>query len=290
MSNKKYFVIIFFMFLSTFVLAEDSNEKNPLEEFVVLSKSVPSEIIMMVGHLKESTLNREQIETVFATAALINSDLQGVPMPNIMFLFKSEAYRGILTNQYLKQGNILQMSVGVLKSAKAKLKKHSVAYTNFSKWLIESFIKDFDPFLDKNFLNEYQNLKRSDYNGQLKVKRLNKVLKYHSSWLNVIDQYTPEEFNELCTKIIVDTFERISKKTYYFKTFYGKVEKSQDDILFSIPKYSPPKTESALQEDTKSLKEQAQERKKTAQKDVKNLDSDDLSGASEEIDKIEAKE
>lgn len=282
--NKVLFLFSIFCFFNAYSQAD---EKSPLETLKSQSKGVPSELNLMISHLKESQLSEDQVIKIIATLNLINDDMKSIPQANTMFLLKSEIYKGILTNQYLKQGNVLQISLGVIKSMKANLKKHSIIYTTFSKWLIESFLKDFDPFLEKNFINNYQSIKRSDYKGQLQVKKLNKILKYHSAWINAINNYSPEEFNHLCTKIILDTTERISKKTYYFKTFYGSVEKNPEEDLFNIPNYTPKaQSKQSLEEADKTLKEQAQDRKKAAEQTVKNLEADDLSELSQEIDKI----
>lgn len=262
-------------------------EKHPLDKYTVVSDQLPTEFNLMIEHLKKSKLTQAELERIIAASELINKELATTPGPNIMFLFKSEIYKGILNNQYMKQNSLLQASTSILESTKHKLEKNKVSYTNFSKWIIQSIIKDFDPFLEKNFINQYQNIKRSNSAGMLLAKRLQKIMKYLAPWLNAIDKHVPEDFNKLCTKIIIDTIERISKKTYYFKTFTGDLEPDSEKELIAIPAIKVKSTVTSKETDDKSLKDEAKERKKDAEADVQDLDSDDLSGASEEIDKLD---
>lgn len=282
--------LIFFSLLSLLLISNihaQEEEKHPLTQYMVVSEQLPTEFNLMIEHLKQSKLTQDDLERLISASELINKELATTPEPNIMFLFKSEIYKGILNNQYMKQNSLLQASTSILESTKHKLEKNKVSYTNFSKWIIQSIIKDFDPFLEKNFINQYQNIKRSNSAGMLLAKRLQKVMKYLAPWLNAIDKHVPEDFNKLCTKIIIDTIERISKKTYYFKTFTGELEPDSEKQLIAVPAFETKERVTSKVTDEKSLKEEATERKKDAQEDVEDLDSDDLSGASEEIDKLD---
>lgn len=282
----KILVLLSFFFIH---LAIADEEKHPLEKYTVLSDSLPTEFVLMINHLKKSSLTQDDLQRIIAASKLINSELANTPKPNIMFLFKSEIYKGILNNQYMKQKSLLQASTGLLESVKHKLNKHKIVYTDFSKWMINAIIKDFDPYLEKNFINQYQNIKRTNSTGLMKAKRLTKIMKYLSPWFNAIDKNTPEEFNKLNTQVIIDTLERISKKTYYFKTFTGPLQPNEAQALLVIPEV---KTKNETQEvpDEKSLKDLSSERKEEAKKAVENLGEEDLSGASEAIDEIDPEE
>jgi hypothetical protein len=282
----KILVLLSFFFIH---LAIADEEKHPLEKYTVLSDSLPTEFVLMINHLKKSSLTQDDLQRIIAASKLINSELANTPKPNIMFLFKSEIYKGILNNQYMKQKSLLQASTGLLESVKHKLNKHKIVYTDFSKWMINAIIKDFDPYLEKNFINQYQNIKRTNSTGLMKAKRLTKIMKYLSPWFNAIDKNTPEEFNKLNTQVIIDTLERISKKTYYFKTFTGPLQPNEAQALLVIPEI---KTKKETQEvpDEKSLKDLSSERKEEAKKAVENLGEEDLSGASEVIDEIDPEE
>lgn len=279
---------LFFSFLGQKVIAQEE-QKHPLSGYKVLSDLIPIEFTFMVDHLKQTKLSDEDLERIISASELINSELAKTPGPNIMFLFKSEIYKGILNNQYMQQNSLLQASTSILESTRHKLKKNNIVYTQFSKWVIESILRDFDPFLKKNFINQYQNIKRSNSKEMLLAKRLQKRMKYLAPWLNAIDNMSPEDFNSLCTNIIIDTIERISKKTYYFKTFSGKLESDSEKELLAIPEIKI-KRQKEKSPKEKSLKEEAKNRKEEALKEVQDLDSDDLSAASAEIDKLDTSE
>lgn len=284
--KKLLTLVSLFIFFNPAYSQESDQKQHPLKDLVVLSNSIPSEFTYMIKHLKSSPLSDTDAARVVNAITNINTELAKTPTSNIMFLFKSEIYKGILNNQYMKQKSLLQASTSLLESIKHKLEKHKIVYTDFSKWTIQSIIKDFDPYLEKNFINEYQNIRRNNSVGQMKARRLTKIMKYLSPWFNAIDKNTPEEFNRINTQVIIDTIERISKKTYYFKTFVGKLEKAEEQILFKIPNITIAQPKE-IEEGPSSLSEEAKMRKEQAKKDIENLEDSELSGASEEIDKIE---
>lgn len=279
--------LILFVILTSFSNSFADDEKHPLDNYTILSEAVPTEFKLMINHLKQSELDFESLQRISAASSLINEELSTTPSTNIMFLFKSEIYKGILNNQYMKKTSLLQASTSILQSTKHKLQKHSIAYSAFAKWLIESIIKDFNPYLAKNFINQYQNVKRSNSANMLKARRLQKTMKYLAPWLNAIDKNTPEDFNKLLTKIIIDTIERISKKTYYFKTFSSKLEPESSENIFIVPKIKELESINTSEPIVgKTLKEESKQRKKEAEDAIKSINTDDLSGASSEIDNI----
>jgi hypothetical protein len=280
------------MMMSVFFILKASAEvslqqKHPLEGFAIISDAVPVEVELMLGHLKSSELEVSQIQKILSYTGVINQELALTPVTNIMFLLKSEIYRAILNNQYLRHGNILQISTSILENTKQKLQKHNVVYTQFSKWIIESILSDFDSFLEKNFINTYQNISANDNSGQLKVARLNKILKYTSPWLNAIDYMSPEDFNSLCTNVIIDALESISRKTFYFKTYTNILSKNESQSLFAIPEVKIEKAAAASIESPATLKEESESRKEIALETVKDLDAQDLSPISPELGNIE---
>lgn len=283
---KKKLILVFIVSLFQSVLYAEE-DKHPLANFILLSEAVPTEFSLMIEHLQHSELNTKQLKRFIVATELINKELSRTPNTNIMFLFKSEIYKGVLNNQYMKHNSLLQASTSILESTRHKLKKHHIVYTDFSKWIINSLLEDFRPFLKKNFINQYQNVKRSNSVGMIRAKRLQKIMKYLSPWLSAFDKNIPEDFNKLCTKIIIDTIERISRKTYYFKTFTGHLVPQPETNLFAIPQIKFNDKKVSIPGDEKSLKEEAEERKEKAEKTIKSLDPDDLSGASSDIDKLQ---
>ena len=112
-----------------------------------------------------------------------------------------------------------------------------------------------------------------------------KVIKYNSPLLESFLTLTPERFNKLSTDIVLDVFDRISKKSYYFLTYQGKLNKAEETILFSIPEILPqPKEVKPLK--SIDLQEESKLKVEEAKKAIQAIEGDDLSGASEEIDNI----
>ncbi len=153
----KNIILSLLCFLAFNVYAQEE-QKHPLTDYMVVSEQLPTEFNLMIQHLKQSKLTQEELERLILSSELINKELANTPGPNIMFLFKSEIYKGILNNQYMKQNSLLQASTSILESTKHKLEKNKVSYTDFSKWIIQSIINDFNPFLEKNFINQLDKL------------------------------------------------------------------------------------------------------------------------------------
>jgi hypothetical protein len=280
-------IIVTFIFVNiSFANTEvDEDSKHPLHSFAVISDALPYEIELMIGHLKTQSLTQEQLEIVVTRSRQINNDLRSVEKKALMFLLKSETYKGILTSQYLNLKNKLQISATLYKTAKQKLEKHNLIYSDFSTWIIEALLKDFTPYVRDGFINRYQSIKRSDSKGLLRARKLLKILKYNSPLLESFLTRTPERFNQLSTNIVIDIFDRISKKSYYFLTYQGKLSKVEESILFSIPELqvSSPQVSPLI---PKSIKDESRENLEEAQKAVKALDVEDMSDASEKIDNI----
>lgn len=266
-----------------FTLTPQVKGKN-LSGLEIVSESLPYEVELMIKHLKQSALDQEEQDLLVANLDLINDDLGSLDKKTLMFLFKSEIYKGILTNQYLKLDDKVQFSQSTLSTINLKLEKHKVIYSNFSSWSIQSIYNDIFAFSDNNFLNRYQNINRSNPKETLMAKKLNKVLKYVSPLLFAFLSLSPERYNHLSKNIILDTFSRISKKSFYFKSLYFKGSSSKD-VLFKLPTISLSVRENPAINET-SLRIDAEKEKKAAEVDIKNLDNSDLSPISSKIDEI----
>ncbi len=250
----------------------------------IVSKSVPYEIELLIEHLKASPLSKDEKQNLIARLDLINSDLKGLDSKELMFLLKSETYRSILTNQYLQDTAKLQVNQTIIKSINKKLEKNKVIYASFSNWIIETILNDLSPFMADNFLTRYQSVDRSNPKDLLRAKRVERVLKYISPMLSAFLSMSPEEFNSLTKKIALDTIERLTKKSFYFKEFARKSD-SGSDQLFIIPEISlTPEASQPIKED--SMEEDSASQKAKAQETVEDLGESDMSSASKAIDVI----
>jgi hypothetical protein len=273
--------------LTLLILISPSNLLS--SELKVISDSVPYEVELMFDHIKSSNLSSQENELLSANLDLLNDDLSSLNKRNLLFLFKSEIYKGIFTNQYLKTATKLQLSIAVINTTKKKIETNKVIYTKYSLWTIQSILNDLSPFMENNFLNRYQNINRGNVKDVLKAKKLSKVFKYVSPLLGAFLDKSPEEFNILQKSIILDTFSRIALKSFYFQTLYIKGA-TTDSKLFSLPKKMekepmPPK----LSTDDMTLKDESRSKKEEAVKVMDSIGSDEMSSASKAIDEIEQK-
>jgi hypothetical protein len=243
----------------------------------------------MFDHITNSKLSIGEQEKFSANLDLLNDDLSSLDKRNLLFLFKSEIYKGIFTNQYLRSDTKLQLSTSVVDSAKKKIESNKVIYTKYSLWTIQSILNDITPFLEDNFLNRYQSISRGNSKDVLKAKKLKKIFKYVSPFLGAFLNKSPEEFNQLQKNIILDTFSRIALKSFYYQTLYIKGAKA-DTKLFSIPivKHKKPLTPQVEKKEM-TLNDESIANTIEAKKIIDSIGSDEMSTASEAIDQIEKK-
>lgn len=280
--KNKTLTLMLFLFTTT-AFTKDL----PLKDLVVISDKAPIELKLMTQHLAKYTTDREDIFKVISYCNLINKDLKTSSKKNVFFMLKAEIYRGILRNQYLQFDNKLQVSSSLLNSIEQKLDKYDIVYSDFSKWIIKSILADLQPYIADNFIDQYQGISRLDIKKQEMVTRLKKVLSYITTWLEKIEKLTPENFNELVKNISMDTLHHISSRTYYFNTFSKIYKQTQETDTFKVPKVKLEITSNEVAKD-KDLNESREQAKKDAKKIIEKIDADDMSGASEEIDKLES--
>jgi hypothetical protein len=252
-------------------------------ELKVISDSIPYEVELMFDHINESKLSQKENELFIADLDLLNDDLSSLDKRNLLFLFKSEIYKGIFTNQYLKSDTKLQLSSSVINAIKKKIDKNKVVYTKYSLWTIESILNDLTPFMEDNFINRYQNINRGNSKDVLKAKKLKKIFKYVSPFLAAFLNKSPELFNLLQKNIILDTFSRIALKSFYYQTHYIKGAKA-DNNLFSLPKAILKVPVVKVDKGEMTLKAKSMINKKEAKKLIDSIEKDEMSGASQSID------
>lgn len=280
--KKISFLFIFLFIYSSFA----QEEKNPLTEMTIISESTPYEFELLIDQIKTNPVSDEDLKVITTRLNFLNQDLKGVDKRTLMFLFKSEIYKGVLNNQYLNLKNKLQINLGVINNIDKKLAQNKIIYSKFSTWIADAVLKDFSSFRANNFLNTYQNIQRSDTKGLIKAKKLQKIIKYTSPIIEALYTLSPEKFNQLSTKIAIDILDKLSKKSFYFKTYQGILSPVDNGVIIKVPelKFKDPKEPTAPIE---SLKKESILEKEKAIEIINKLDEPDLSGVSDEIDKID---
>jgi hypothetical protein len=278
--NSKFLLI----FLFTFNLF--AQEDKPLKDFNLLEE-VSEELSIVVKHLQQSNLNENRLIEVTTAARLINNDVKKMEGINLLYLLKSEIYKGLLNNQYISYSDSIQISSVIFKSITEKMKKYDLIYSDMAKWIYNSVKSDLDPYLKGDFIDRYQTVSRTNIKEVAKSMELRKALRYISPWVIAIESKTPEEFNEMLSDVCVDILVQISKKTYFFKEFTSQFEKEKRGELFQIPdiKSSPNPLSQELPND--SVQTKAQDKKAKAKKQMETLENtQDLNSSSKAIDKL----
>jgi hypothetical protein len=287
---NKHLNLMIFIFLTCYqVLAKTEG----LKKLTVISDFAPIELKMLTNHLAQHAKRYEEITNIIGYCNLINEDLKTSSKENIMFMLKSEVYRGILSNQYLKKENRLQISSTFLSILEQKIKKNKAVYSNFAQWLSDALMSDLANFRQDNFIDKYQSLARTDFKEQQKAKKLKKILTYISPWLEALDKHTPEEFNQLCTKVGIDVLRNIASRTYYFGVFANQYQQQKEKMIFNIPNINlvaPEKVPTSSDEDPR---EQQKQDAKKLMESLEAKDDDEIENISNqisnEIEKIKPK-
>jgi len=251
-----------------------------------LTENVSEELNIVITHLNTNEVSLEQAQTVAAACTLINNDVKSMDKVNLLFLLKSEIYKGLLNNQYLSYSDSIQISEVIIKSIEEKFKKYKITYSPFAVWIFESLIKDLAPYRRDNFINRFQTVSRTNMKEKAMALELTKALKYISPWVIAIESKTPEEFNETLTLISIDILKLISRKTYFFKEFASKYSANVRDGLFIIPqiKIEPTTNLDAAPDSLDEIKEQKKEKAKETIETLEN--TQDIEGSKKALDNL----
>lgn len=290
-SKLSYKLLLIFnicIFFGSSVLFADSTN-SALNTLTVISDKAPLELKLLTSHLAKHTTSKKDIINVVGYCKLINEDLKSSAKVNVMFMLKSEIYRGILNNQYLKRDNGFQISSTFLNSINQKLQKNKEEYSDFSLWLGNALLSDLLPYQKSGLIDRYQSIDRTDFSNKEKANKIKKILSFTGPWLGSFEKLSPKKFNQLCTSVAIDVLRNISSRTYYFGVFANKYLQQEEQLIFDIPKVKI-LTDNQTSSDVNSVSsgiDQQVKRKEEAKKLMDSITpSDSPESISKEIDKI----
>lgn len=248
---------------------------------------VPYEMELMIKHLEKFPSEFEL--PLSDELKIINQDMSLANKDETYFLFKSEIYKQILDSEILKlEASSIRVTTTLIKNAKSKLDANKLIYSDFSQWIILSITSDLNEFVSDGFLDRSENIDRSNEKDLLRLKNLQKILGYLSPWLETFTRLTPQQFNQMVSKLSRTTVHKIAQKTSFFQSFSLKLGESTAKSLFTIPFNSNTETtssEEGLTESAPTLIEESRSRKEDAQNSLKDIEADP-SEASELIDNL----
>jgi hypothetical protein len=275
----------YLLFIFLFTYFSYAQEDNLLGNLSLIDET-SEELNIIIGHLNFSKVTPTQAQEVVAACQLINNDTTHMDRINLLFLIKSEIYKGLLNNQYLAYEDTVQISEVIVKSIEEKFKKYELSYGAFAKWIFKSIQNDLAPYRKDSFLNRYQTVSRTNMKEMALALSLKKSLKYISPWLIAIESQTPEQFNNTLTQIAIDILKQISRKTYFFKEFSTKFASKQRDEIFNIPNLNI-KPEPSVEAPDGSLQKIKEIKAEEAKKTLEVLENTkESSGQKEAIDQL----
>ncbi|MBC75267.1 MAG: hypothetical protein CME64_04560 [Halobacteriovoraceae bacterium] len=240
---------------------------GPLDEVKALTDSV--ELEMLLSHLSSAeSIELKKVKSVIEHSSKINAGLETTAKPNVLFLIKSEIYKGLLNSQHLPRKEQVLINESVIKSIEKKLDDSAVVYSDFSSWIASSILLELAPFRADNFLNSHQSIDRTNEKLVKKAIQLKKSLKYLSPWIVSLYENSPEAFNKLVSDVSLDILRSLSGKAYLFKTFSSKNSKAQNKKIIHIPDLSHSKQSDSL---PPSPTEELNDKRKTSKAAVEAL-------------------
>lgn len=282
------------VFLAALLLYFSAGAKQRLMEgFKVKKAGFSRELELIAGQLAaDEDLSFELAKQAASSARLVNNDLQKVPVPNALFLVKSEIYKGLLNNPLLPRNEEVFLSESLLKSVEKKLEKNKLIYSDFAEWTIRSVLSELEPYRQNKFLDRRQTLAGNDPEQRAKALQLEKTASYLTPWIRAFNENSPEQFNRLASEVAAALLKRLASKTYYFKNFAPEAAQTSKEELgevFSVPTISRPNETQAPLPPADVKKESAQA-KEEGKKVLQKLEKQDLENPSPAIDRLLEKE
>ncbi len=209
------------------------------QQSISFYEGVTSDLSFPILHLSKFN----QLHQFKNELKLINDSAQSIKnLKRLNLIISTEMNKLILNTKFERHisKNIIT-STQVL-TAQKKLEKNKTIMSNFSASIITRILKDFEPFLAKNKLDQFQssNLKNTmNTSERLLLTRLNK---YSSPWLsfflvNPIDKVN-SFFNEVAAQFIKNLVIQIKViKIHSFQQSHSPIQ-----LITGIDKISPPKS------------------------------------------------
>ncbi|MBD65194.1 MAG: hypothetical protein CME62_08305 [Halobacteriovoraceae bacterium] len=234
----------------------------------------------MINHLDQVDLTLAQKENTITHLQTINENLKFVDQANIQAFLFSEFFKSFhqfanspehQVKAYISNSNLI--------AAKEKLNQYKSLYTDFAKFHIQDQIKNFEPLVKDNVLNNYKNITKREQIKEEQRERIQLLNKHVGPWIMQFMRLKSEQFNAMCTQHILRYFENMANVSRFFKK---SIPTQTENILFILPDQST--LETLTEPAPTASKEEALIQ--NSPKDVEDLEVEPSEAAGEEINKL----
>lgn len=208
--------LIFFTSLNALSNVSSTKKIQAFNLVGIAESDTPYIIKLMLDHLKETPIPRNTEKKILKNLVKINDNFVNINKVNKTFLVTSESYKSILnfkSGLTSKSGSVM---ISELEVVRKKLKKFKLIYTDFSQYIISKSLDDFNPYLEDNFLDQYQSNSNGNSKKLIKIAQLKKIIKYSGPWIHAISSSPAKTFNEQLVELISNFFRNLAEQSYIF--------------------------------------------------------------------------
>jgi hypothetical protein len=224
------------------------------------SDKSPYELVLLGKHLSQHVTNQWVQYSLIQDLIEINMYLSMLSPKEAMTLVKIHLYKSLMGSVKINNKNNQGYPNALLvMSAASRLENNKLVYSDLTKWLIEALLSDWDK-ADK--------------------KKPKPIFKRSHLWLSYFTSYDAEEFNQLLSEVCAESMAHLKTKLKLLAI--QRDFKAKTKVGFILPKVDKPSVKNL-----KSLESTSNSLKREAEKTTSKIESDDLSNASQEIDKVQ---
>jgi hypothetical protein len=227
--------------------------KKPQIEIV---KKVPVELEIAINGLDMKFLDADQYEKLRSFLVDIDGGIRILSKPISDFIIKSETYKTILEHLPLNSRVKNMVKTESFNLIQKRIQNEEKDYSSFSKWLINSLLQD--------GIDIEKNRKKNS-------KTMRKKERIIGSWIKVILQFSPEQFNKLSHDIAYKILHNIS---LYLKiaakaTTGDLTSDFKNLTYFNIAEFLPPKNQKVLEKQNSVIEQINKDKKQRIEEAVK---------------------
>lgn len=265
------FILIFFILTSQSIYSA-----NIFKQISISSQKAPYFFQLILIHLQMQPIETRDAQEILQHLIEINKNMGLLPLIDQKFFTTSEIYKSLLNFPFDIKTSTDTINSSDLKSLKKKLDRNKVTYSPFSQFIIESTYLDF-----KNWL-KIEDFRSAPNMSPKEIFHLKKLLKYSGPWVNHINSYSPAQFNQLTTKVIIN-FLRTARIQLQAFPVYSRARKKPTPFLTGLSDIRI-KNFLELKPDSSTLPISKED--ESAINEVKDLQVDPIDKAQEDIDKF----
>jgi hypothetical protein len=251
-----------------------------------IPKVTPYLLNVSLNHLQTENIPPNLSQKIIKSLETINENIEKLKRADQTFFIISEMYKSILNFKFKTISSTDTLSTVQIKSISKRLELNKVIYSSFAQFIIQSTILDFKDFIKDDYFDNFQALKNTRSSSYLKENKLKKILKYSGQWVNIISSTTPNQFNKICTELLVSFLKNAAIQSKIFLLHAPQLVVATP-ILTGFPSV---KIQSFMAKDFSNLPvdqiSAPVETRREALETVKQLEIDPVERASEDIDAI----